>query len=99
MTSGYAGATPATWDLQTPDLSALAGYPSGASLTSGTTSWVVLGADATPNAFLGGAGTDGSSVHFAFRTSNAGSAIAAGNQGAVRGPSRLDLARRLFVRR
>ena len=83
MTSGYNGSTAISWDLPMPNLTGVAGFPSGASLVSGTTDWFVVGTDGSPAAFFG-SGTEGTLAHYALRGSSSGSFLLEENSSALR---------------
>jgi hypothetical protein len=65
MTSGYLAGTPATWDLEMPDLSNISGFPTAARLENGVaTSWDIQAANTL---LLEGTVTDGTDLYLAER--------------------------------
>ena len=67
-TSGYVGSTPATWDLEMPDLTGVSGFPASALFVNGqATDWFIEAASTAPDVFLGAPGSDGLIVTFADR--------------------------------
>jgi len=97
MTSGYAGANPAEWVLEMPDLDA-AGIPTAASLTgtSVPTEWYVTMTSAAPQTAFSSTAPDGSSFKFAYLSSPQGAAGPGGfGPGSLRRPSALETAARI----
>jgi hypothetical protein len=98
MTSGYAGGTPTTWELQMPDLSAVAGYPAGALfLNNQPFGWFAEAAGDGAVVFVGGPPTDGLIARFADRASPAASQVFSTRPS--RGATQSGFGRRMLSRR
>jgi hypothetical protein len=75
MTSGYAGGTPATWDLAIPDFSA-AGFDATWGLRPGVqTTWDVSAFGGNFLQFISGLPTDGATVQYAMKSGTLASAL------------------------
>jgi hypothetical protein len=75
MTSGYAGGTPATWDLSIPDLSAAGFNPTWALRAGGRTTWDVSAFGGNFLQFISGLPTDGATVQYAMKSGVLASAL------------------------
>jgi hypothetical protein len=90
-TSGFFGGTPATWDLQIPDLSGVTGFPTtSAGLQTGqSTDAFAEAGNIRPELLAGGAPQDGDSFKFAFREVTVATSLAAIAHGVRQRPSLL----------